>query len=93
MWQDDFHELPTRGIGKGLQGRSLPGRVRQRDAELEDRPSGRQDTGNNRLFLLCFRVCIFLQAPSSFFCLKKDDSIVNEILQNKITKIDTPSNT
>lgn len=63
VWQDDFHELPTRGTGKGLQGRSLPGRVRQRDAEFEDGSSGRQDTGNNSNNLL--QLLLFL---SFLFC-------------------------
>lgn len=33
VWQDDIHELPAGGIREGVQGCSLPGRLRQRDVE------------------------------------------------------------
>ena len=41
----DIHLLPAGGAGESIQGRPLPWRVRQGDAEPEDRPARRQNTG------------------------------------------------
>lgn len=55
VWQDDFHELPTGGAGEGVQGCPLSGRLRQRDAELKNRPARRPYSGKTETFFL---ICV-----------------------------------
>lgn len=40
VWQDDFHQLSTGGVGEGLQGRTLPRRLRKGNVKFEDRFTG-----------------------------------------------------
>lgn len=47
VWQDDFHELPTGGTGKGVQGCALSRRLCERNAKPKNGLAGRQDTGKS----------------------------------------------
>lgn len=57
MWlllQDDLHVTTAGGAGGSLQGGPLPGRLRPRDAESEDRSTRGQDTGERKLRAIPF---------------------------------------
>ena len=57
--QDDFHELPTGRAGESFQGGALSGRVRSRNALLEDGSARGSHSGETLILIIRYGCLVF----------------------------------